>query len=93
MEVPPRPPARASIYKLPREIFSIYGGDETMYLLMTTYRQDTMTNFRCVRDKSTVFTVFYPFSPIHKRTCQPFKVFMLKIKNDTKFSVILIVRN
>ena len=54
-----------------------------MHLLMTTYRQDTMTNFRCVRAKSTV----------HKRTCQPFKVFMLKIKNNTKSSVILIVRN
>ena len=31
-----------------------------MHLLMTTYRQDTMTNFRCVRAKSTVFTVFLP---------------------------------
>ena len=60
-----------------------------MHLLMTTYRQDTMTNFRCVRAKSTVFTGFF----LHKRTCQPFEFFMLKIKNNTKFSVILIVRN
>lgn len=50
MEVPPPPPlARASICKLLREPFSIYEGEETMLLLMTTYRQDIMTNFGCVR--------------------------------------------
>ena len=31
--------ARVSISKLPREPFSIYGGEETMHLLMMTYRQ------------------------------------------------------
>ena len=37
-----------SICKLPREPFSMYGGQETMHLLMTTYCQDIMTNFGCV---------------------------------------------
>ena len=43
MEVPPPPQkkslARVSISQLPRETFSIYGGEETMHLLMMTYRQ------------------------------------------------------
>ena len=38
-----------------------------MYLLMTTYRQDTMTNFRCVRAKSTVFTGFFYISVLVNR--------------------------
>ena len=54
----PPPLAHASICKLPREPFSIYGGKETLHLLMTTYCQDIMTNFSCVRDRSTVFTHF-----------------------------------
>ena len=46
---PPRPEARLSTRKLPREPFSINGGEETMHLLMTTYRQDIMSNrsFSC----------------------------------------------
>ena len=47
-----------SICKLPREPFSIYGGEETMHLLMTTYRQDIISNFGCVCDRFTVFTLF-----------------------------------
>ena len=41
-----------------REPFSIYGGNETMHLLMTTYHEDIMTNFSWVHDRSTVFTHF-----------------------------------
>ena len=29
-----------------------------MHLLMTTYRQDIMTTFSCVHDRSTIFTYF-----------------------------------
>ena len=36
-----------------------------MHLLMTTYRQDVMTNFGCVRDRSTFRAVF---QNMHKRT-------------------------
>ena len=35
-----------SICKLPREQFSLYRGKETMQLLMMTYCQDIITNFK-----------------------------------------------
>ena len=47
-----------SICELPREPFSIYEGKEKMYLIMTTYRQDIMTTFSWVHDRSTIFTYF-----------------------------------
>ena len=70
-----------------------------MQLLITTSRQDIRTNFSCVRDRSTLFTHFSGhFQNMHKRTCHPLKVFILKInfttisfKSNTKFSVILTV--
>ena len=53
-----------------------------------------MTNFSCEHDRSTVYPLFRAvFQNMHKHTCQPFKVFMLKInfttilfKSNTKFS-------
>ena len=67
-----------------------------MQLLITTYRQDIRTNFSCVHDRSTLFRAVS--QNMHKRTCHPFKVFILKInfttisfKSNTKFSVILTV--
>ena len=82
---PPPPPTprrvRLSIFKLLRKPFSIYRGEETMQLLMTTYCQDIMTNFSCVLDRSTVYPFFLVvFWNMPKLTCQPFKVFMLKKK-------------
>ena len=63
-----------------------------MQLLVTTSRQDIRTNFSCVHCLLTFF------QNMHKRTCHPFKVFILKInfttisfKRNTKFSVILTV--
>ena len=51
---PPTPAwARVSICQLQREPFSIYGGEETI-----PYRQDIITSFGCVSDRSTVFTHF-----------------------------------
>ena len=47
------PPEHVSICEHLREPFFIYGGKETMHLL-TTYCQDTMANFGCMRIRSTV---------------------------------------
>ena len=91
MEVPPPAPAPAwgcvSIRKLPKEPLSIYGGEETMHLLMMTYRQD----IACVIHGRS----FPKYTQAHLST----EVFMLKnnfttlsFKSNTKFSVILIVR-
>ena len=68
---------------------------------MTTYRQDIMANFVCMHDRSTVYPFFRAiFQKMHKHTCQPLQLLMLKIsftktlfKSNSKFSVILIVRN
>ena len=49
-------------------IFHIWR-QETMYLLMTTYRQDIITNFRCVCDGSTVYPFFRAvYQNMHKHT-------------------------
>ena len=73
-----------------------------MHLLMTTYCQDIMANFCGMHDRSTVYPFFRTiFQKVHKRTCQPFQLLVLKINfttilfksNITKFSVILIVLN
>ena len=56
-----------------------------MYLIMTTYRQDIMTTFSWVHDRSTIFTYFSEhFSKIY--TTQAYmslstEVFMLKNNN------------
>ena len=71
------PWVHVSICKLPREPFSIYGGKETMHLLMTTYRQDIMTNFGCMCNRSTVMYLpmfqgsFPKHTQAYKHTCQP----------------------
>ena len=79
-----------------------------MHLLMTTYRQDIITNFSCVCDGSTVYPLIFSGQFIKICTnihctcpCQRFKVFMLNInftKNSSKaiqnrLSVILIMPN
>ena len=76
-----------SIRKLPKEPLSIYGGEETMHLLMMTYRQDIAG---VIHGRS-----FPKYTQAHLST----EVFMLKnnfttlsFKSNTKFSVILIVR-
>ena len=43
--------------KVRREPFSIYGGEETMHLLMTTYRQDVMPIFQGSFSKSVYISV------------------------------------
>ena len=65
-----------------------------MQLLITTYHQDIRTNCSCACD--SLFGAV--FQNMHKCTCHPFKVFILKInfttilfKSNTKFSVILTV--
>ena len=51
---PPTPAwARVSICRLQREPLFIYGGEETI-----PYRQDIMTSFVCVSDRSNVFSHF-----------------------------------
>ena len=58
--------------KVRREPFSIYGGEETMHLLMTTYRQDVMPIFHCSFSKSVyTWIIERLIHGIHKRTCQP----------------------
>ena len=91
----------------PKGTISHIWRQETMHLLMTTYRQDIMTNFSCVCDGSTVYPFFRAVyqlicTNIHCTCpCQQFKVFMLNIsftKNGSKaiqnrLSVILIMPN
>ena len=49
-------------------IFHIWK-QETMHLLMTTYRQDIMTNFSCVCDGYTVYPFFRAvYQNMHKHT-------------------------
>ena len=69
--------------KVRREPFSIYGGEETMHLLMTTYRQDVMPIFQGSFSKSVYISVLALST----------EVFMLKNNFTTvsfKFSLILI---
>ena len=86
-------------------IFHIWR-QETMHLLMTTYRQDIITNFSCVCDGSTVTHFSRQFIKICTNIhctcpCQRFKVFMLNInftENRSKaiqnrLSVILIMHD
>ena len=75
-----------SICKLPREPFSMYGGQETMHLLMTTYCQDIMTNFGCVHGFQ-----FSKMSEIYtsKQAYFSTKVFILTISLHYGSKVIL----
>ena len=83
-----------SICKLPRKSFSIYWGDETRQLLMHDKTSWLISVASREHDRSTVYPLFRAvFQNMHKHTCQPFKVFMLKInfttilfKSNTKFS-------
>ena len=53
----------------PKGTISHIWRQETMHLLMTTYRQDIMTNFSCVCDGSTVSPFFRAvYQNMHKHT-------------------------
>ena len=88
------PWAHVSICKLPREPFSIYGGKETMHLLMTTYRQDIMTNFGCVCNRSTVtyLPMFQGSFTKHTQACLSTNIFMLKIAILLQYCSNLIIK-
>ena len=93
MEVPPPSAPSACVHLLTPKgtIFHIRrqrNNCNAILLLMTTYRQDIITYFcyTCVWD--LLFTHFSGqcFKNMRKRTCQPFKVFMLKINYFTTIS-------
>ena len=65
-----------------------------MHLLMTTYCQDIMTNFSCMHDRSTVYPFFRTiFQKMHKRTCQPFQLLVLKINSLQYWSKAMLLNS
>ena len=62
-----------------------------MYLLMTTYRQDIMTNFGCVHNRSTYLPIFQGSFPKYTQAHLSNNLFML-IKERSYYSIVQIIK-